>query len=196
MQAKGGRDGERRVVVRFADDEIAEGCTSDLDLDRPEFEFRFDFPKDNTRAAIVPLASVKRVLVQRESITDRIPEDLLRKVALHFWDGEVITGLLRDVPRRLRHGMVLELISPKADRSETFALPYHALKAVFFLRSWDTRPPLLEKKDGERHWTLPRQEAPLIDLLSEIRSLRGLRHRGQISAVEYERRRGQVLNRI
>jgi hypothetical protein len=38
-----------------------------------------------------------------------------------------------------------------------------------------------------------RHDAPLIDLLSEIR---GLRHRGQISAVEYERRRSQVLNRI
>jgi hypothetical protein len=45
-------------------------------------------------------------------------------------------------------------------------------------------------------FTLPRHDAPLIDLLSEIRGLRGLRHRGQISAVEYERRRSQVLNRI
>ncbi len=35
-----------------------------------------------------------------------------------------------------------------------------------------------------------------IDLLSEIRGLRGLRGRGQISDVEYERRRSQVLNRI
>jgi hypothetical protein len=43
---------------------------------------------------------------------------------------------------------------------------------------------------------LPRDEAPLIDLLSEIRELRGLRQRGQISAVEYERRRSRVLNRI
>ncbi len=45
-------------------------------------------------------------------------------------------------------------------------------------------------------FTLPRYDAPLIGLLSEIRGLRRLRHRGQISAVEYERRRSQVLNRI
>jgi hypothetical protein len=196
MQAQGGWNGERRVTVRFADDEIAEGRTTDLDLDRPEFELRIDYPKDNTRSAIVPLTSVKRVLLERGQITDEIPEDLVRKVALHFWDGEVVTGLLRDVPLRLRHGMILELISPEADRTEILALPYHAIKAVFFLRSWDTRPPQLEKQDGTGHWTLPRQEAALIDLLSEIRNLRGLRHRGQISAVEYDRRRGQVLNRI
>ncbi|MEO8897455.1 MAG: hypothetical protein ABI352_07690 [Candidatus Dormibacter sp.] len=40
------------------------------------------------------------------------------------------------------------------------------------------------------------RDAPLIDLLSEIRGLRGLRHHGRISAVEYERRRSHVLNRI
>jgi hypothetical protein len=40
------------------------------------------------------------------------------------------------------------------------------------------------------------RDAPLIDLLGEIRGLRGLRSRGQISAVEYERLRNQVLNRI
>lgn len=189
------RDGERRVVVRFADDEIAEGLAV-LDLDRPDFELRFESPAENSREAIVPLASVKRVLLQREPVAEPVPDDLLRKVALHFWDGEVITGLLREVPRRLRHGMVVELLSPEADRAELLALPYHAIKAVFFLRTWDTRPPQLHRVDGEARWSLPRQEAPLIELLSEIRGLRGLRHRGQISAVEYERRRSQVLSRI
>jgi hypothetical protein len=182
--------------VRFADDEIAEGCTRDLDLDKPEFEFTFDNPADNSRSAIIPVASVKRILVEREHVTIPIPEDLLRKVAIHFWDGEVVTGLLREVPRRQRHGMVIELITPQADRAEVYALPYHALKAVFFLRTWDTRPPQLEQREGEARWVLPRHEAPLIDLLGEIRSLRGLRTRGQISAVEYDRRRTQVLNRI
>jgi hypothetical protein len=192
-----GRRGDgRRVLVRFADDEIAEGTTSDIDLERADFDLTFDTPRDNSQAAIVPLASVKRVLLRRESITDPIPDDMLRKVALHFWDGEVVTGLLRTVPERHRHGMTIELITPQADRAEIYALPYHAIKAVFFLRTWDTRPPQLEKQGGRRRRTLPRQDAPLIDLLGEIRGLRGLRHRGQISDVEYERRRSRVLERI
>lgn len=194
--APGMRNAERRVVVRFDDDEIAEGRTTDLDLDRPEFLMRIDGRSSNSRAAIVPLASVKRILLEGDRVTEPIPDDVARKVALHFWDGEVVTGLLREVPHRRRHGMVMELVRPHADRADVLALPYHALKAVFFLRTWDTRPPQLHVEAGQARWALPRNEAPLIDLLSEIRGLRGLRHRGQISAVEYERRRGQVLNRI
>jgi hypothetical protein len=38
--------------------------------------------------------------------------------------------------------------------------------------------------------------APLVNLLSEIRGLRGLRDRGQISALEYERRRDRLLEKI
>jgi hypothetical protein len=38
--------------------------------------------------------------------------------------------------------------------------------------------------------------APLVDLLSKIRGLRGLRDGGQISAAEYQRRRDRLLERI
>ena len=189
-------EGERRVLVRFADDEIAAGRTADLDLDKPEFFLRFDNASTNSREAIVPLASVKRILVHRDILAADLPRDELRKVAIHFWDGEVVRGLLCDLPERRRFGMTLELVDPEVERSESYALPYHAIKAVFFLRTWDTRPPQMDNSDGRKHWILPRHEAPLIDLLSEIRGLRGLRHRGQISAVEYERRRSQVLEKI
>jgi hypothetical protein len=190
------RNDERRVVVCFADNEVAEGNTVDLDLDRPQFMLRIGSRLVSTRAALVPLASVKRIVVDSEHVTEAIPRDVVRKVALHFWDGEVVPGLLRDVPQRQRHGMVLELISPHADRAEVLAVPYHALKAVFFLRSWDTRRPRGPSRSRPVGGTPPRRDAPLIDLLGEIRGLRGLRHRGQISDVEYERRRSQVLNRI
>ena len=189
------RNGQRRVLVCFDGDEIAEGHTEELDLDRAHFVLRTDDRSDSA-GAIVPLSSVKRIVVERDRITEPIPHDLVRKVALHFWDGEVVTGLLRGVPRWQRHAMALELVSPQADRAEVLALPYHALKAVFFLRSWDTRQPRLHSRSSRARRTLPRHDAPLIDLLSEIRGLRGLRGRGQISDVEYERRRSQVLNRI
>jgi hypothetical protein len=38
--------------------------------------------------------------------------------------------------------------------------------------------------------------APLVNLLSEIRGLRDLRDRGQISALEYEHRRDRLLEKI
>lgn len=188
--------GEQRVLVHFADNEIAEGTTSSLDLDRPEFDFWFDGRVSNSREAIIPLASVKRVLVGRDDVSPALPTGELRKIAVHFWDGEVLRGLLTSVPHRHRFAMRLDLVDAEAQRCETWALPYHAVKAVFFLRTWDTRPPQLEPRDGHQHALLPRHEAPLIDLLREIRGLRGLRHRGQISAVEYDRRRTQVLEKI
>ncbi|MGH7722789.1 MAG: hypothetical protein ACRENL_08180 [Candidatus Dormibacteria bacterium] len=184
------------MVVRFADDEVARGTTGEFDLDRADFDLTFDLPGERLQAAIIPLASVKRVLLRRELVTEAVPEDVLRKVALHFWDGEVVTGLLRRVPGRHRQGMTVELITSEADCAETYAVPYQALKAVFFLRTWDTRPPRAEEQRPRRRRPRPRQDAPLIDLLGEIRGLRGLRHRGQITAVEYERRRSQVLERI
>jgi hypothetical protein len=143
--------GERRVVVRFADHEVAEGTTPDIDLDRADFDFTFDLASDGAQAAIVPFASVQRVLLRRQRVTRPIPAHLLRKVALHFWDGEVVTGLLRTPPQRHRHGMTLELITPDADRAEVYALPYHALKAVFFLRTWDTRPPPGDGRERSPH---------------------------------------------
>ena len=189
-------DGGRRVLVRFADDEVAEGRTADLDLERAEFELSFDGPGDDACSAIVPLASVKRVLLDRDAVSDPVPDDELRKVALHFWDGEVVTGLLRSAPERHRNGMTLELLTPEADCAELYVLPYHALKAVFFLRSWDTRPPRLGGAGNRRRTAAARHQAPLVELLGEIRGLRGLRHRGQISDVEYDRRRTQALEKI
>jgi hypothetical protein len=189
-------DGGRRVLVRFADDEVAEGHTGDLDLERTEFQLSFITARDNRRSAIVPLSAVKRVLLERREVRDPVPDDVLRKVALHFWDGEVVKGLLRSVPERHRNGMTLELLSPEEDCADVYALPYHALKAVFFLRTWDTRPPQVERTGRRQRWAVSRHEAPLIELLSEIRGLRGLRRRGQISDVEYERRRSQVLEKI
>ena len=110
IQAPETRNGQRRVLVCFDGDEIAEGHTEDLDLDRAHFMLRTD-DRSHCPGAIVALPSGKRIVVERDR-------------------------------------------------------------------------------------TLPRHDAPLIDLLSEIRGLRGLRGRGQISDVEYERRRSQVLNRI
>lgn len=116
IQARETRKGERRVVVRFDDDEIAESRTADLD--RPQFMLHIDSWADNSRPAIVPLASVKRIVLERDRVTAPIPDDVVRKVALHFWDGEVVPGLLRAVPHRQRHGMVVELVSPQAGCAE------------------------------------------------------------------------------
>ncbi len=58
------RNGARRVVVCFDGDGVAEGNTEDLDLDRAQFRLRID-ERPDSRTTIVPLASVKRIVVER-----------------------------------------------------------------------------------------------------------------------------------
>ena len=195
IQAQDPRDRERRVVVRFDDAETIEGYCADLDLDRSQFTLRIDRRSNNRSTAIVPLASVKRILLEHEEFDESIPDDVVRKVALHFWDGELVTGLLRELPLRRRHGMILELLSAEADRADVLALPFHALKAMFFLRTWDTRSPQLHAHAGGANWILPRHLPRLTDLPSQIRGLRGIRQRGEVSEVVHERRRTHVLSR-
>ncbi len=141
---------------------LAVGHTPNVDLERAGFDLVLDGPGDDARATIVPFASVKRVLVHSDDVSEGVLDTGLRKVALHFWDGEVVKGLVRGEPERHRNGMTLELISPGTTRAEVYALPYHALKAVVVVRDWDTRS---AESRGARG-------APLVELLSEMRAAR------------------------
>src|SRR5437899_5914658 len=125
-----------RVLVRFSDDEVLVGDAVALDLDRPDFELVLADPDANSRRALIPLPSVKFVTFDRRAVAARSDVREMQKVALHFTDGEVITGLLGDDPRRGRYGVQLELLSPEGDEAELLGIPYDSLKAMFFLRSW------------------------------------------------------------
>src|SRR5205807_7693119 len=101
------------VLVRFRDDEIVEGAASGLDLDRPEFSIEISGDSTNSRAAVVPLASIKSVVLERHGFGAGAPASTrLRKVVIHFWDGEVLKGLVDAEPVRHSHGMTVSLVSP------------------------------------------------------------------------------------
>ena len=178
-----------RVQVRFADDEILEGDAVPLDLDRPDFELVLADPDTNTKRALIPLPSVKFVTYDRRRV-ERCADDM-QKVALHFTDGEVITGLLGDNPRRGRYGVQLELVNREGDQAELLGIPYDSLKAMFFLQAWegpDIEAPL--------HIATHTITTPLVDLLGELRHLAEMRDRGDIDDLEFVSRRRAVLDRI
>lgn len=183
---------EDRVLVRFSDDEILEGRARGIDIDRPAFQLVVDEPGSNSRSALVPLTSVKRVSLTRAPLTPT--GRTLQKVALRFRDGEVLKGLLVDGPHPGVYGVVVELADPAERESERLIIAYDNLKAVFYLSSWDSRPAEFVNVTGQ--WAGRRADTPLVDLLGEIRRLGRLRDRGYISAEEYERRRRAVLERI
>lgn len=188
-----GREAERssRVVVRFSDDEVLEGDAPALDLDRPDFELVLADPGANGRRALIPLPSVKCVTFDRRQVVGRGAVDAMQKVALHFVDGEVITGLLGDDPRRGRYGVQLELVSREGDEVELLGIPYDSLKALFYLRTWDG--PL---EDASADTDGPAPATPLVDLLRELRVLAAERDRGDIDDGEFQARRRDVLDRM
>lgn len=182
--------GSARVLVRFSDDEVLEGDAVALDFDRPDFELVLADPDANTRRALIPLPSVKRVTLDRRPVPGQRDLSDMQKVALHFTDGEVITGHLGEGPRRGRYGVQVELVSREGDEVELLGIPYDNLKAMFFLKSWDGpfEEPL--EMDGERLST------PLVELLRELRVLADSRDRGDIDDSEFDRQRRAVLDRI
>lgn len=179
-----------RVLVRFSDDEILEGDAVSLDLDRPDFELVLADPVANSRRALIPLPSVKCVTFERRAVDSTAVDDL-QKVALHFNDGEVMTGLLGET-RRGRYGVQLELLNREGDQVELLGIPYDSLKAMFFLQAWEA--PHLE--DPVVHLSPQSLATPLVDLLGELRDLADLRDRGDIDDLEFVNRRRAVLDLI
>jgi hypothetical protein len=185
--------GDGQVLVRFRDNEIVEGTAVALDFSRPDFELRA--PRSaNNRAMLVSLAAVKCVTLERRSLDGWSAEWPLQKVAVHFRDGEVIKGLLGEPPLRRGEGMILTLVSPGRDEVDRLGIPWQAVKGLYFLRTWDSRP--VELSRDEEQWTWHRPETPLVDLLGEIQTLRTLQRSGDIDDIEFQRRRRNVLKQI
>ena len=182
------------VIVKFLDDEMMEGRVKEVTLERPEFELQLSDADPNNERALIPLPSVKWISLQAGVPTAAELARASRKVALRFQDGDVVKGYLDGELAHLSFGLIMRLLSVDQDRIETLAVPYTALKALFYVRSWDSRPP---EFDGEADAYLnQRLSSPLTELISDIGQLEALRKRGAISDREFQRKRRQILDHI
>jgi hypothetical protein len=181
------------VTVRFLDDEIIEGRVGTISLDEPNFELELPDEGSNNERALIPLPSIKRITLRAGTPTaEQARAD--RKVAIRFSDGEVMKGYLDGELQHAGHGVTIRLLSVDRDRIETLGIPYTALKALFYLKSWDSRPP---EFDGEVDLHLSKRlSSPLVDLISDMGQLEKLRKRGTISEVEFQRKRRKILDKL
>ena len=103
-------------------------------------------------------------------------------------------GYLDGELRHASHGVTMRLMNVEKDRIETLGIPYTALKALFYLKTWDTRP---MEFDGtkDRHLS-KRLSSPLVDLISNMGQLEKLRKRGAITEGEFQRKRRKILDNI
>jgi hypothetical protein len=181
------------VTVRFLDDEIIEGQVGSLSLDAPNVELELPEAASNNERALIPLPAIKRIALWAGKPTaEQARTD--RKVAIRFADGEVLKGYLSGGLQLSGHGVTLKLLSVDRARIETLAIPYTALKALFYVKSWDTRPP---EFDGQEDLHLSKRlSSPLVDLISDMGQLEKLRKSGTISESEFQRKRRKILDTI
>jgi hypothetical protein len=181
------------VTVRFLDDEIMEGQVGTINLNQPNIELEMPEASNNERA-LVPLPSIKRITLAAGAPSVEEQARAERKVAIRFQDGEVLKGYLDGELRQASHGLTLRLMSVEKDRIETLGIPYTALKALFYLKTWDTRPPEFDGQE-DRHLS-KRLSSPLVDLISDMGQLDKLRKRGAITESEFQRKRRKILDNI
>jgi putative oligomerization/nucleic acid binding protein len=182
------------VTVRFLDDEIMQGSVGTVSLDQPNLELDLQDESSNNERALIPLPSIKRITLKAQIPGKEEQARAERKVAIRFVDGEVLKGYLDGELKHATHGVVMHLMTVEKDRIETLAIPYTALKALFYLKSWDTRPPEYDGAE-DRHLN-KRLSSPLVDLISDMGQLDKLRQRGAITESEFQRKRRKILDNI
>ncbi len=182
------------VTIRFLDDEIMEGRVASVSLNQPNIELEMPDEASNNERALIPLPSIKRITLTAGEPSSEERARAERKVAIRFQDGEVLKGYLDGELRQASHGLTLRLLSVEKDRIETLGIPYTALKALFYLKTWDTRPPEFDGKE-DRHLN-KRLSSPLVDLISDMGQLDKLRKRGAITESEFQRKRRKILDNV
>ena len=182
------------VTIRFLDDEIMEGRVASVSLNQPNIELEMPDEASNNERALIPLPSIKRITLTAGEPSSEERARAERKVAIRFQDGEVLKGYLDGELRQASHGLTLRLLSVEKDRIETLGIPYTALKALFYLKTWDTRPPEFDGKE-DRHLN-KRLSSPLVDLISDMGQLDKLRKHGAITESEFQRKRRKILDNI
>jgi hypothetical protein len=182
------------VTIRFLDDEIMQGRVGTINLDQPNIELEMLDQASNNERALIPLPSIKRITLEAAAPTPQEQTRAETKVAIRFQDGEVLKGYLDGELRHAGHGVTIRLMAMEKDRIETLGIPYTALKALFYLKSWDTRPP---EFDGEEDPHLSKRlSSPLVDLISDMGQLEKLRKGGAITESEFQRKRRKILDNI
>ncbi len=182
------------VTIRFLDDELIEGRVGRISLDQPNLELEMLDQASNNERALIPLPSIKRIALGSGIPTADEQTRAEKKVAIRFQDGEVLKGYLDGELLHATYGVTMRLMSVEKDRIETLGIPYTALKALFYLKSWDARP---AEFDGEEDLHLnKRLSSPLVDLISDMGQLDKLRKHGAITESEFQPKRRKILENI
>ena len=176
-----------KLTVRFVDDEVIEGSTDNFSMETLDFHLEVNRGAGNNKAAVIPLPAVKKIAIE-SGPADEHAATADKKVALRLQDGEVVRGYLNGSLEHHKYGLTLTLYSTDKKTMDTLAIPYTALKALFYVKSWDSRPPGFQVPT-----TI---DPPLTQLLGDVREVTRLYKAGRLTRDEFLARRKALLDRF
>ncbi len=127
------------VLIRFLDGEILHGDVDDLSFDRALLEVDVRGADPNNERALLPLSSIRQVVIGNPQAAPPQASGWDR-AAFHFVDGQVLRAHIAPDSRLGRFGGIWQVAEPGLSEMRTVGIPYSALKGVFKLRQWDSRP--------------------------------------------------------
>jgi hypothetical protein len=163
-----------QAVISFLDGEVLFAEIPDLTFDLPVIEASVENVDANSERALVPTSAIRQIMVgDVEEAPDAATIERWDKAVFHFLDGQILHAHIEPQALLGRHGGVWRIVERGTEELRTIAVPYSALKAVFRVRVWDSRPA------SER---AARQAgvSPHLDAVVRVLAEREMRSTGQI----------------
>ena len=130
-----------QVVISFLDGEVLYAETPEITFDLPAIEAQIENVDANSERALIPTTAIRQIMVGE--VEDAPPAHTVEswdKAVFHFLDGQILHAHVHPDTVLGRHGGVWRLVERNSDELRTLGVPYSALKAVFRVRVWDSRP--------------------------------------------------------
>ena len=175
------------AIYCFLDGETLHGDAPKGELETPFVQTGIHNLGTNNRGAFVPLSSLKYVLLDSRAPSSEVDTARYHRIAIHFVDHEVLRGYSDRQMRPSRYGVTLSLVSPDQSEVKDLAIPFTALKGIFYLKTWeggdspmlesDWVPRILEAREQEqvrRQYGAsgkPRRRMPLLERIIRRRKI-------------------------
>jgi hypothetical protein len=130
-----------QVVISFLDGEVLFAETPEVTFDLPAIEARVENVDANSERALIPTTAIRQIMIgEVEEAPDAAVLERWDKAVFHFLDGQILHAHIAPEALLGRHGGIWRLVERNSEELRTLAVPYTALKAVFRVRVWDSRP--------------------------------------------------------
>jgi len=129
------------VVINFVDGEVVLAEAPEITFDLAILDAEIRSINQNSERAIFPVSAIRQILVGDPEAAP--PESEVAgwdRAAFHFIDGPVLRASIRSDALLGRYGGMWRIVEPGSTELRTIAIPYAALKGVYQIRHWDSRP--------------------------------------------------------